>query len=67
MKMTRRHALGLGSAALAAGILSACGRQGGGASSGDTKALTVWVGALQDSQKSDFDRLIKAFQDANAG
>lgn len=67
MKMTRRHALGLGSAALAAGILSACGRQGGGASSGDTKALTVWVGALQDSQKSDFDRLIKAFQDANEG
>ena len=66
MMLNRRHALGLGSALLAAGALGACGRQGGSSSGGDN-ALTVWVGALEDSQKKDMDRLVEAFQGANEG
>lgn len=66
MMLNRRHALGLGSALLAAGALGACGRQGG-SSSGGENALTVWVGALEDSQKKDMDRLVEAFQGANEG
>ena len=55
MMLNRRHALG--SALLAAGALGACGRQGGSSSGGES-ALTVWVGALEDSQKKDMDRLV---------
>ena len=64
MMLNRRHALG--SALLAAGALGACGRQGG-SSSGGENTLTVWVGALEDSQKKDMDRLVEAFQGANEG
>ena len=64
MMLNRRHALG--SALLAAGALGACGRQGGSSSGGES-ALTVWVGALEDSQKKDMDRLVEAFQGANEG
>lgn len=63
--LTRRHALGLGTALLATGALAACGRQGGGSSGGGADSLTVWLGALEDSQKQDIDRLVAAFKETN--
>ncbi|WP_103061739.1 ABC transporter substrate-binding protein [Actinomyces qiguomingii] len=63
--LTRRHALGFGSAILASGALAACGRQGGGSSGGDADSLTLWLGALEDSQRRDIDRLVEAFKQAN--
>ncbi|SHE24411.1 ABC transporter substrate-binding protein [Actinomyces glycerinitolerans] len=63
--LTRRHAIGLGTALLTAGALAACGRQGGGASGGGADSLTLWLGALEDSQKQDIDRLVAAFEEAN--
>lgn len=64
--ISRRHAIGLGSALAAAGLMSACARQGG-SSRGDANSLTVWVGALETSQKADIDRLVQAFEAANDG